>query len=290
MGYGWINEYTLNKKKVEELRKFALKIDSSLDFFADLHVKVSEQTPLSEASLLYRIVNYYGIFSDRDPFIIKTTQSLFTVFFRYSFVDKDQNNRCKDLYRIMSALRAWLAHNINVDSEEGNDNIKQILRYLKKIIIVKPDAEAIDEKLNQDISLSSRDLIDKQISKNWDLIDQDLRNREDYFFETFESALKNWEKSEDKQNAVKSWYQMFSDELYSHENLRRSVLYEIMLFQKKCCGKHGKNDVLIKELWDELSKKKFSSETIRKCLEADCITDKGAFNIMKESMQSLLSN
>lgn len=192
--------------KINEIVETAHRIYKSLNLFERYMPKKTEGK--TQEALFWRdVVNMYGLFCDCDRIQIKEKENLFSLFKKYSLINKMQYQSVREFYDIISALRAWFCHNYDQERYYSHKTEIMLQQFLKETSVLEGVSQNPEE-------------ID------WVSADAHIRNRFEEYLDILAEALKKIEVSSSREEIKKEWCELYAKALFHDRELLNNVLAE----------------------------------------------------------------
>lgn len=260
----------MQNQKIQEIIKIAHEIDCRINLFEGYTPKETE-TYKGELLFWRQVVNLYGLFADCDRVQVKEKRNLLDLMNRYSLIERADYDMAKGFWNDVSEIRKWFCHN--------NDNAL----YYSGIRVRK-----IKEYLNRAFVLSSNkpEKIEDIVQKDWSILTFDMERRFDEYLNIIKKGLLSWQNSNDFEDLMDEWIELFANALFSDKELIQNVLADIASYEKKNQGINMSVSLLVNSYYKQLESGGFSEKDIEEVLKQNIGIIKSNKDIVLESIRN----
>lgn len=202
-------------EKMNEIKTLAQKIDKRINLFEGYKPK-SLCSYRGELLFWRQVVNIYGLFADCDLVQIKARENLVDLMLTHNLIEQVDYSMLKQFWRDVSNLRKWFCHNKDTSlyyyDRINADNIRS---YLQAAFILNSDIPTEIEAVRR---------------RDWDILTEDLDRRFEEYFSIMKKGFQSWQNSDDREELIDKWIDIFSNALFSNKELMENVLAEIAEF------------------------------------------------------------
>lgn len=257
-------------KSIREIQALANSIDVRINLFEGYFPKDTENR--SGEILFWRhISNTYGLLADCDRVQIKSKSNLFEVMNRYNLISNDDFKEARLFWTDISAMRKWFCHNNDSALYYRQINERQVNKYIQKVYLLATNKPSHPDEIQK---------------SDWNLLISDFERRYDSYLRILKKGLVNWKESDEKDDLIDEWIDIFSKALFEDKELISNVIADIADYHIKNEKLSVKTDVLGRNISRKLIECNFSVITIKNVLKQNN-TKMSNREIIAESIKSL---